>query len=124
MTSKRKPASSPIETEAKIRVPSLMAVRRCLVASDGRRINARAFESNTLFDWPASSIRAAGKSFRVRRYGASGSITLKGVAQVAGGLRSRVELESEVSDPGMIAEILVSLGFVPQFRYEKFREVW
>jgi adenylate cyclase class 2 len=29
-----------------------------------------------------------------------------------------------VSSPETLAEILVSLGFVPQFRYEKFREVW
>ena len=35
-----------------------------------------------------------------------------------------MELESEVSAPETMAEILVSLGLVPQFRYEKFREVW
>ena len=124
MTPKRKPAAIPLETEAKIRVPSFLAVKRRVAALGGRRVSARALETNTLFDSPRGSLRAAGKAFRVRRYGASGSITLKGVARVFGGLRSREELETEVSGPEAIAQILVSLGFVPQFRYEKFREVW
>lgn len=124
MTSKRKPAPNPQETEAKVRVPSFTAVRRRVAAAGGRLVTARTLETNTLFDSPRGSLRAAGKSFRVRRYGASGSITLKGVARVFEGVKSREELETLVSHPETMAQILVSLGFVPQFRYEKFREVW
>ena len=124
MPSKRKPASSPVETEAKIRVSSLPAVKRRIRATGGRLLSPRTFEANTLFDLPESDLRAAGKSFRVRRYGSKGSVTLKGVARVFGGVKSRQELETHVASPEVLSEILQAIGFVPQFRYEKYREVW
>jgi adenylate cyclase class 2 len=124
MPTKRKPAVSPVETEAKIRVSSFVAVKRRMVAAGGRLLSPRTLEANTLFDAPNGSLRAAGKSLRVRRYGAKGTVTLKGVARVEGGLKSREELETQVTSPETLAEILLTLGFVPQFRYEKFREVW
>lgn len=124
MTPKRKPASRPVETEAKIRVTAFPAVRVRLRAAGARKVRAQALESNALFDSLAGDLRGSGQSLRVRRYGSTGSLTLKGVARVSGGLKSRVELESEVAAPETIEEILVSLGFRPTFRYEKFREVW
>ncbi len=124
MMPQRKPASTPVETEAKIRVSSLASVKRRIVTAGGRLKSVRTLESNTLFDSPEGTLRATGRSFRVRRYGARGSVTLKGAPRVEGGLKSRVELETGVMAPETLAEILVSLGFVPQFRYEKFREVW
>ena len=124
MSSLRKPVSDPVETEAKIRVPSFVAVKRRIVAAGGRLMSARTLETNTLLDSMSGVIRSVGKSFRVRRYGRQGSVTLKGVARVAGGVKSRVELETEVASPEVLAQILASLGFFPQFRYEKFREVW
>ena len=124
MSSLRKPVSDPVETEAKIRVPSFVAVKRRIVEAGGRLMSARALETNTLVDSMSGMIRSSGKSFRVRRYGRQGSVTLKGVARVAGGVKSRVELETEVASPEVLARILASLGFLPQFRYEKFREIW
>ena len=113
-----------METEAKIRVSSLPAVKKKIRATGGRLLNARTFEANTLFDLPEGALRASGRSFRVRRYGSKGSVTLKGAARVSGGVKSREELETHVASPEVLAEILLALGFVPQFRYEKFREVW
>jgi adenylate cyclase class 2 len=124
MPSKRKPAASVVETEAKIRVPSFAPVKRRLKHAGGRLLSPRALETNTLFDAPGGALRSAGQSFRVRRYGATGSVTLKGLARVEGGLKSRMELETEVTSPETMAEILATLGFRPQFRYEKYREVW
>jgi adenylate cyclase class 2 len=124
MAPKRKPAVSPVETEAKIRVPSIAAIRRRLVAAGARKRSARALETNTLFDSADRSLLSQGKSFRVRRYGAEGLVTLKGAARVAGGLKSRSEVETEVASPEVMTEILNSLGFLSLFRYEKFREVW
>lgn len=124
MPSKRKSAASPVETEAKIRVASLTTVRRKLAALSGQLLSERAFESNTIFDFPGDPLRLSGKSFRVRSYGERGSVTLKGVARVSGGLKSREELESAVDSPAMVARILVALGLRPSFRYDKFREVW
>jgi adenylate cyclase class 2 len=124
MAPKRKPAETPVETEAKIRVPSVGAIRRRLAAAGGRKRSARSLEANTLFDAADRSLASQGRSFRVRRYGASGSVTLKGAARVTGGLKSRPEIETEVASPEAMAEILASLGFLPLFRYEKYREVW
>lgn len=120
----RKPSSQPIETEAKIRVESTAEVRRALSRNGGRRVTPRALEKNTLFDVPDGSIRASGRALRVRSYRASGSITLKGAAKVEGGTKSRMEIETEVATPGAVEAILSLLGFVPVFRYEKFRETW
>ena len=124
MSRPRKPVSEPIETEAKIRVASLTPIRRRLAASGARRVSPRTAEINTLYDAPDGTLRAQGKSFRLRRYGRQGVLTLKGAATVARGLKSRVELETEVESPETLASILISLGFVAMFRYEKFRETW
>jgi adenylate cyclase class 2 len=124
MPSKRKPAARVVETEAKIQVASFVAVRRRIEAHSGRRLNQRTLERNALFDSADRSVTAAAKSLRVRAYGKRGSITLKGRPTVDGGLKSRVELETEVKSPEVLTQILVSLGYLPQFRYEKYREVW
>jgi adenylate cyclase class 2 len=113
-----------METEAKIRVSSLPAVRKRIRALAGRRLSPRTFESNTLFDRPDGGIRASGRSLRVRRYGSTGSVTLKGAARIEGGVKSREELETAVASPEVLARVLSALGFSPGFRYEKFREVW
>lgn len=124
MPSKRPPALRAVETEAKIRVPSFAPVKRRIKGAGGRLLSPRTLETNTLFDSPGGALRSAGQSFRVRRYGATGSVTLKGQARVEGGLKSRMELETEVTSPETLAEILATLGFHPQFHYEKYREVW
>lgn len=124
MAPKRKPASLPIETEAKIRVASFTPVRRRLAMAEGRLVSARTLETNTLFDSADRSLVSGGRSLRVRRYGRQGVLTLKGVATVNAGLKSRIELETLVASPERMTEILSSLGFEPLFRYEKFREVW
>lgn len=113
-----------METEAKIRVPSLPPVKTKILRAGGRLLQARTFEGNTLFDVAGGGLRASGRSFRIRRYGAQGVVTFKGVARVSGGVKSRDELETEVASPEVFSEILHALGFVPQFRYEKFREMW
>lgn len=124
MPSPRRPASAPVETEAKIRVAALAPMRRRLKDAGARRLSPRKLETNTLFDRADGGLRAAGRSFRVRRYGSSGSVTLKGVARMSGGLKSRIEFETEVASPEVLVEILGGLGFLPLFRYEKFRETW
>ena len=124
MPSRRRSASNPVETEAKIRVASFGPIRRKISALGGRLKIRRTLERNTLLDAAGGPLRAAGKSFRVRSYGDTGAITLKGVARVVGGIKSRQELETEVASPEMLARILNELGFRPQFQYEKFREVW
>ncbi len=123
MSRLRKP-SPPVETEAKIRVESLSAVRRRLTAARARRLHSRTFETNTLYDSSGGALRSTGKAFRLRRYGKDAMVTLKGAATVSAGLKSRVELETSVGSFETFAGILQGVGLLPRFRYEKFREVW
>src|SRR5262249_26339596 len=50
--------------------------------------------------------------------------TLKGRAKLEGGVKSRVELESDVASPEVVLQVFGELGFLPRFRYEKRRKVW
>ena len=58
---------------------------------------------------------------RLRRFGDRAWLTLK--APVAGTHRHKVreEHETPVTDPGAMDRILEHLGFVPAYRYQKFR---
>ena len=52
-------------------------------------------------------------------------LTFKGRAQPdAAGLKARPEVEVDVSDADAAQSLLDALGYVPAFRYQKYREVW
>lgn len=124
MPSLRSAARRPVETEAKIPVPSLAPVKRRLRLAGARLEQRAALETNVLFDRPGALLRQAGRSLRVRSFAGIGIITLKGPATARGGIKSRQELESAVASPMTVQTILKELGLVPAFRYEKYREVW
>jgi adenylate cyclase, class 2 len=113
----------PREIETKFRVvdrPGLEARLRALGAAG----TAAEAESNVLFDDAARSLRDGGCALRVRTVGGRGFLTFKGRADVAAGVKSRVELESAVADPESVARVLEVLGYRPWFRYEKRRATW
>jgi len=57
---------------------------------------------------------------RLRRYGRDSTLTFKGPA-TPGKHKSRRELETSVHDPDILENIFLLLGFIPTFRYEKYR---
>ena len=61
---------------------------------------------------------------RLRHYGTSWTLTHKAPAGTGGRYKSRLEREVRVADGTALEEILKALGFVPVFRYEKFRSEW
>ena len=117
-------STAPVEIEAKIRVASFSPFRRRISSLGGRLQMRRTLETNTLFDDAKGTLRSSGRSFRVRRYPHTGVLTLKGTPRVSGGLKSRVEYETEVDSAETLERILMMLGYLPRFVYEKYREVW
>jgi len=121
------------ETEIKLRVPDLVALIRKL----GRlraRCHGRVLERNVLYDTPDSDLRSRGRLLRVRLETPAPStltpgglprvvITSKSPARDSGRSRYKEKLERELvvrSARGWPAK-LRSLGFRPEFLYEKLR---
>ncbi|HVO12256.1 MAG TPA: class IV adenylate cyclase [Vicinamibacteria bacterium] len=112
------------ETEVKLRVSDLDAVRECLRRNGARLSRERHLEDNVLFDDARGSLRAGGAVLRLRRMPRSGLLTLKGPRQLEGGVKSREERETTIEDPDALETILRGLGYRPVFRYQKYRESW
>jgi adenylate cyclase class 2 len=111
-----------LEQEMKIPVLSLPAIRRRLVERGGRLLHPVALEDNWVLDDARRSLSTAGRLLRMRRFGGSATLTLKGEASFSGQVKSRVEVETEVSDAAETLAILAGLGFAPVRRYQKRRE--
>lgn len=111
------------ETEIKFRIDDARALERRLRATGFRQITRRTHESNTLYDLPGQVLRKRGELLRLRKYGSSWLLTHKGKGKVTRH-KSRVETESRVDDGEQLDKILQALGYVPSFRYEKFRSEW
>jgi adenylate cyclase class 2 len=111
-----------LEQEMKIPVVSLADVRRRLVARGAQLLDSFALEDNWVLDDPDSTLATAGRLLRLRRFGGRSTLTLKGEASFAGGVKSRVEMETEVGNADQALAILTTLGFAPVRRYQKRRE--
>jgi adenylate cyclase class 2 len=111
------------EVEIKFRVADPGTLRRKLRAAGFRRVTPHTHEMNTLYDLPGQPLRRRGELLRLRSYGPRWVLTHKSKGR-PGRHKSRVESETEVADGRNTAAILDALGFVPIFRYEKFRSEW
>ena len=117
----------PVETEIKIRVHDLDGLGRCLEAVGFTLQTARAFESNVLYDTPDRRMRARTEILRIRSYAGRWTVTHKRLPDVGPGEdthKHRIETETEVADGEVLAEVFLSLGLTPAFRYEKWRTEW
>ena len=118
----------PVEIEAKMSVESFDPVRARL-RDAGAAGPVEHFELNTFFDTEDRSLLAADEGLRLRldRVVSSGSekhiITYKGPRQLAA-LKSREELEVEVSHAEAATQLLERLGYLRTLSFEKRRESW
>jgi adenylate cyclase class 2 len=115
--------SPPRETEVKFRIPDRAAFELRLL-SLGARCEGRERERNVLFDDGAGTLRERGTALRIRTTEKGSLLTYKGKARLDRGVKTRLELESEVTAPERVAELLVELGFAPRFTYDKRRTTW
>lgn len=108
------------EVEIKLRLSSVEEGKRLLRSAGFRVSKRRLFESNVVFDTPASELRAASQLLRLRQSGNAHILTFKG-APTPGKLKTREEIETSLGDGEALKEILTRLGFRIVFRYEKYR---
>jgi adenylate cyclase class 2 len=116
-----------IETEIKFRVSNLPALTLQLQAAGFTLLTPRSFESNILYDTPDRRMRARTEILRIRSYAGRWTVTHKRLPDDRPGEDShkhRVETETEVADGSALAQVFLSLGLVPAFRYEKWRTEW
>ena len=121
---RRSEASGGSEVEIKLPASDLDGLRVRLGEGGARLLAERHFESNDLYDDTDGSVAARGCVLRLRRTPAGATLTFKGPARFAGGVKTREERETAVSDPESLDRILNGLGYRPRFRYEKHREEW
>jgi adenylate cyclase class 2 len=116
-----------VETEIKFRVEDLAGLALLLEAAGFTLQTPRSFESNVLYDTPDRQMRARTEILRIRSYAGRWTVTHKrapGAGPAEDRHKHRIETETEVADGAAIEQILLSLGLVPAFRYEKWRAEW
>lgn len=123
------------ETEIKLRVTDLAALRR-LLRRMGAHGEGRVYEHNVLHDTPRRGLARGGRLLRLRyETPTKGSavpskvsggrsrawLTYKGPAGRSGRYKVREEIEVPVMRPEVLASVFEAIGLRPTFRYEKFR---
>lgn len=109
------------ETEIKLAVPNLAAMRQRVRHSGFIVACPRLLEQNLVFDTPAGSLRKSGELLRLRTKGGRWWLTWKGPTGAPGRHKSRTEIETEIIEGEGLKQILDRLGFQPIFEYEKYR---
>ena len=115
--------AAPREIEIKFVVADPNVLQTALMGLGFRCATPATHEVNNLYDLPGQKLRKKGELLRLRKYGKQWTLTHKARA-TAGKHKSRVELETVVSNGPQMQEILLALGYRPVFVYEKFRSEW
>jgi adenylate cyclase class 2 len=115
------------ETEAKMKVADLAAVRKKLEALGGTR-KAKELETNTFFDASDSRLRLADRGLRIREATDENGktrflITMKGPMQ-QGQFKTREEIEFSADNADAVRKIFENLGYEATLSFQKRRESW
>lgn len=108
------------ETEAKFLVALLQDLERRLADRGAQLVQGRTHEINYCFDTTDGALADSGRVLRLRRDTAF-RLTYKDSRRSDEGLVRRRQLEFSVSDVGVAKDLLLALGYVVVFTYEKFR---
>jgi adenylate cyclase, class 2 len=109
------------ETEVKIWWPGERGDPRTNIERLGyAEVSPRTLESDQLFDRGPGELRNGDRILRLRQAAGEAMVTYKGPAERER-YKSREEIEFTVSDAMRFQLVLERLGFIPGFRYEKFR---
>jgi adenylate cyclase class 2 len=113
-----------VETEIKLRWAGSAAEARAHIERRGYRVvEARTLESDQLFDRATGELKQGDQILRLRRTDpreSGATVTYKGPA-TRERYKSREEIEFQVSDLEAFTHLLGRLGYLPGFRYEKYR---
>ena len=108
------------ETEIKLSLEDPLATLSRLRSLGFEVLRPRVFEANTLYDTKTGELRQIATLLRLRQVGNQTVLTWKG-PPVPGPHKQRPEEETMVGSFETTALIFEKLGFLPVFRYEKFR---
>ena len=112
--------ASRLETEIKLRFPTLEAAEGCLRSAGAALLSPREREDNVLYDH-AFALAREGRALRLRRVGGRAILTFKAPVPGEHAHKVRIERETTVGEPEVMNEILRELGFLRVYRYEKYR---
>src|SRR5437016_9857941 len=115
--------SSNKEVEIKFRISNLRDLKERMQRAHFRLHTPRTHEMNTLYDLPGNPLRRRGDLLRLREYGCEWVLTHKAKGR-DGRHKTRAETETKVAEGKQMEGILQALGYLPTFRYEKFRAEW
>ena len=87
-------------------------------------VEERHFEDNYLLDLPGNFLQKKKCSLRVRMIPEGGELTFKGPPEGDRYFKVREEMNTRVTDPQKLLEILKRLGFQIFFRYQKYRTIF
>jgi adenylate cyclase class 2 len=108
-----------VEIEAKFWVPDLDDLRRRVLAAGGRPVMPRTLEHNERFDASDGRLRRRGEVLRLRR---DRQCTLA-YKRALSSAEERSEIEVGIDDLEAARAVLLGLGFVLIFIYDKYRQV-
>jgi adenylate cyclase, class 2 len=112
------------EIEVKFIIDDLPAMRQCVLAMGADYKTPRTYEVNVLFDTPDQRLQRQDCLLRLRSDHRH-VLTYKEPAPAAEqDFKVRHEYEVEVSDFPTAQALLEKLGFIPVWRYEKYRETF
>jgi adenylate cyclase, class 2 len=111
------------EVEIKFWIADLKAVTKALKRAVFKQVTRSTHEMNSLYDLPGQKLRKRGDLLRLRKYGQQWVLTHKAKGK-SGRHKVRTELETRVENGEQMDAVLRALGFVPTFRYEKYRAEW
>lgn len=111
------------EVEIKFIVHDVTALVRSLQSAGFHEETPSTFEANTLYDTAAGDLRRASEVLRLRIYGDNWLVTHKS-RDTTSKHKTRVEHETAVANGVEMHAILAALGYLPAFRYEKYRAEW
>jgi adenylate cyclase class 2 len=112
------------EIELKFPVADVRRVRAAALVLGFEIVTERTFESNILYDSADRTLRAKKQILRLRHYGGICTLTHKRKTDMNDldlHYKTRIETETVVEDCEAMAEVFAQLGYLPVFRYEKFR---
>lgn len=116
------------EVELKFRLTGIeehVRLRAALRDRGAERVGAE-HEENLMFDDDTRRLAAMGTVLRLRVLdgGPRAKLTYKGEARYDGAVKSRREVEVEVTDAETMRHLLESLGYAVSLTYAKERETW
>ncbi len=111
----------PEENEIKLRVQDAESACRKITALGYTVHHDRVHEVNIVCDTADLKLRHKGSLLRVRSAGGKNTVTFKGPGRSGGSHKNREEIEFRASNDQAALALFEKLGFVPIFRYEKYR---